>query len=263
MDSEPVRPRKQDKRSRKKEPFAGFTQEDVDKYFCMPNMVIDIIAEIDSLAELKVVLYIMRHTWGFHEYAGEKKFTVDEFMYGRKYKDGSRMDGGTRLSEMSVRNGLELAIEHGYVFSSIDDKDKAKVKKSYGLHIRDGVKIVDPSRKKGAKSLEVGVQKLYPTSTENTKVFRSGSEKDKEETHQEKDTVTSSSIEKLPSLLNLRMKRVYREYHVDAEDYKATVLDLFRRKPDEEAFKVRVESAQHMSATIEQFFDNLSMLLSR
>ncbi len=108
MDETPVKkPRKPDKRSRERQPFEGFTQEDVNKYFCMPNMAIDIIAEIDSLAELKVVLYIMRHTWGFHEYEGNKRITVDEFMYGRK-SNGKRMDAGTRLSEMSVRNGTFL-----------------------------------------------------------------------------------------------------------------------------------------------------------
>lgn len=119
--------------------FEGFRKpEKPDKYFYhVPNEWTDITAEIDNLAELKVIEYIMRHTWGFKEYDQFKHITVDEFMYGRLKIDGTRMDKGTGLkSDRSVRDGLKAAIDHGYVVCDVNARDKARIRKSYKLKMR-------------------------------------------------------------------------------------------------------------------------------
>jgi hypothetical protein len=117
--------------------FAGFVPP-TRNYFMMPNEWTDITAEIDSLAELKVVEYVLRHTWGFHEFGICKAISVDEFMYGRKRSDGSRMDKGTGLkSDRSVKDGIKLAIKHGYLVCHVDDSDQARIRKSYALKMRD------------------------------------------------------------------------------------------------------------------------------
>src|SRR5215475_104512 len=73
------------------DPFIGFTQESIsDEYFRVPAIFLSLCAMIDNLAELKVVMYIMRHTWGFQEYNAPKRITIDEFVDGRKRADGSR-----------------------------------------------------------------------------------------------------------------------------------------------------------------------------
>src|SRR4051812_35219803 len=82
--------------------FQGFDPPE-SNYFRLPNSWTDITASIDNLAELKVVEYILRHTWGFQEYGIKKHITVDEFVSGRRLSDGSRMDKGTGLSERAVR----------------------------------------------------------------------------------------------------------------------------------------------------------------
>src|SRR5207302_1571299 len=112
------------------EKFGGFTPP-VSNYFRMPNAWINICAEIKSLAELKVVQYVLRHTWGFQEYDGKPKpITTDEFMHGRKKGDGKeRMDNGTGLSNRSVIDGLRDAVEHGFLVCVTDDKDKARITK--------------------------------------------------------------------------------------------------------------------------------------
>ena len=118
-----------------KKQFEGFRKPDKNFYH-MPNEWTDIMAEIDNLAELKVVEYIMRHTWGFKEYDQFKTITVDEFLHGR-ISNGERMDKGTGLkSDRSVKDGLKAAIEHGYVLCDVDAKDKARIKKSYKLKMR-------------------------------------------------------------------------------------------------------------------------------
>lgn len=114
--------------------FRGFTRP-TSKFFRMPNEWTDITADISSLAELKVIEYVLRHTWGFNEFGKVKDISIDEFMYGRRRSDDSRMDKGTGLSNHSVIAGLKLAIEHGYLVCEIDTSDLARIKKSYALRM--------------------------------------------------------------------------------------------------------------------------------
>lgn len=106
-------------------------------YFKVPAVFVDVIAAIDNLAELKVVMYILRHTWGFCDYEAPRRITIDEFMYGRKKSDGTRMDSGTGLCKSAVSDGLERAIKHGFVECFIDDRDRARVKHYYRLRMQN------------------------------------------------------------------------------------------------------------------------------
>lgn len=112
--------------------FEGFPTP-TKNFFSMPNAITDIIANITNLAEVKVIIYVIRHTWGFHEYGKPKAISVDEFMHGRKYANGTRMDKGTGLSNRSVIDGLRAAVNDGYLTCDIDNSDLARVRKSYSL----------------------------------------------------------------------------------------------------------------------------------
>jgi DNA-binding PadR family transcriptional regulator len=90
-----------------------------------------------KLAELKVVEYVLRHTWGYQEYDISKRISIDEFMHGRRRTDGSRIDQGTGLSNRSVIDGLRQAVEHGYLVQERDDRDKGRIVKYYRLHIEE------------------------------------------------------------------------------------------------------------------------------
>lgn len=116
--------------------FKGFERPE-QNYSKLPHSFIDVLPQIDTMAEMKVVLYLLRHTWGFSEFGKPKKLTTDEFCNGRKKKDQSRMDNGTGLSENSVRSGLEKAIEHGFILVEIDETDKARIEKWYCLNMED------------------------------------------------------------------------------------------------------------------------------
>jgi len=129
----PGRPKKQKNPTK----FVGFTQESVQgNYFRMPTIWMDVCASIDNLAELKVVQYVLRHTWGFKEYYSMKRIAIDEFVNRRKRRDGSRMDSGTGLSDKAVKEGLARAIEHGLLISAVDNRDRARIKKSYALKMQ-------------------------------------------------------------------------------------------------------------------------------
>src|SRR5260370_40165814 len=108
--------------------FTGFSRPE-SNFFRMPNEWVDITADIDNLAELKVVEYILRHTWGYQEYGVRKHITIDEFVQGRRRQDGSRMDAGTGLSERAVRYGLQRALEDGLIDEEVDARDRGRVKK--------------------------------------------------------------------------------------------------------------------------------------
>ena len=115
--------------------FVGFTVPE-QNWFKMPDEWSDITADIDSLAELKVVEYVLKHTWGFHEYGLPKKITIDEFMHGRKRSNGERLDQGTGLSKQSVITGLKKAVQRSLLVENIDASDRARIKKSYMLHMK-------------------------------------------------------------------------------------------------------------------------------
>lgn len=113
----------------------GFTMPDSD-FFKMPNDFIKILPFVGE-AELKVIIYVMRHTWGFQEYDTHKKITLDEFAHGRKLRNRERMDSGAGLGVTSTKTGIVKAIEHGFLECEIDDSDLGRIKKSYRLRMKD------------------------------------------------------------------------------------------------------------------------------
>ncbi len=130
----------------------------------MPNSWTDITAEINNIAELKVVEYILRHTWGYQEYGVKKHITIDEFVNGRRRQDGSRMDLGTGLSERAVYDGLRKAVENGLIDEETDDSDRGRIKKSYSLRMRENVHddAILQSQQSEVQSLHPPLQSLHP-----------------------------------------------------------------------------------------------------
>lgn len=94
--------------------FIGFTSPFTTP---VPDEFFDLLlGRIDSLAELKVVLYVLRRTFGFGK-------LVDRISYGQfcegirvgRGEEERQLDGGTGLSRPSVSEGLRRAVAHGYL----------------------------------------------------------------------------------------------------------------------------------------------------
>jgi 5-methylcytosine-specific restriction endonuclease McrA len=132
-----------------REIWEGFAKPD-SEFFRVPNDFVEAMARIDNMSELKVILYIMRHTWGFQEYDTHKKITYDEFVNGRKHKDGSRMDSGTGLSDVS-KSGVARAIEHGFIECEVDCSDRARIKKYYRLKLKPNVSTSNDHHQQSVK----------------------------------------------------------------------------------------------------------------
>lgn len=102
----------------------------------LPHAMIERLPFVSSLAEMKVILYILRHTWGFSEYGKAKRITLDEFQNGRKRKDGSRLDEGIGMSANAIRDGLQRAVEHGFILQTSDGRDKGRNSHEYEIRLR-------------------------------------------------------------------------------------------------------------------------------
>lgn len=113
--------------------FAGFEQPKTN-WFQVPNS----FWKLDLNPHQRVLmLYILRHTWGFHEYKTAKRITLDEFENGRKYADGKRMDKGVNMSRPTIIKHLDRLVQFGYLKIERNDSDKARVEKSFILVMKN------------------------------------------------------------------------------------------------------------------------------
>ena len=115
--------------------FSGFPYPE-ENWTKMPNVLIDLLSDLTG-AELKCLLYILRHTWGYQEFGQSKRLTVDEFEQGRKRRNGSRMDVGTGLCRSTVQCSLQSLVDKGYIEVDVDDTDKGRIKKSYRVRMQE------------------------------------------------------------------------------------------------------------------------------
>jgi DNA-binding PadR family transcriptional regulator len=110
----------------------------------LPHQLIEALPAIKTIGELKVIIYTLRHTWGYQD--DYKKITLDEFENGRKRKDGSRIDNGTGLTKPTIVDGIKRAVADGFLFEHVDLSDTARVKKFYSL-TQEGLKDLTPGVK--------------------------------------------------------------------------------------------------------------------
>jgi DNA-binding PadR family transcriptional regulator len=113
-------------------PFTGFEPPKAN-YFKVPNKFWDI--EDLTVHERMVLLYILRHTWGYQEFGIYKAITTDEFQHGRKERDGKRQDKGCGVSRGGISNALSTLAKKGYILVETDTSDLARIKKSYMLNM--------------------------------------------------------------------------------------------------------------------------------
>jgi len=146
--------------------FSGFDPPD-ENWSKLPNELIEAFPLIETESELKIILYVLRHTWGFQEFDQLKRITLDEFRNGRKKRDGTRFDSGTGLSKNAIKDGIRRAIEHGFLIQEPDGRDAARSSHTYQLRVSnsDPVKVC-PS---GGQSLTPCVSNSDPRSEKETK----------------------------------------------------------------------------------------------
>ena len=93
--------------------FAGFTSPN---YTQVPDELFDILMPQLSDAELRVLLYIIRRTFGFKR--DSDTIALSQMVSGITTKEGQVLDSGTGLSKSTVARGLKSLREKGVIVAT-------------------------------------------------------------------------------------------------------------------------------------------------
>jgi hypothetical protein len=95
--------------------FNGFPGFNAPNYTQVPDIVFDELLSVLSGAELKVLLYIIRRTFGFKKL--KDGISLSQMMNGIKKRDGEYLDHGTGLSKKTLLKALNSLEDGGYIVS--------------------------------------------------------------------------------------------------------------------------------------------------
>lgn len=104
----------------------------------VPDDLFDLLAPRLSEAELRVLLYIIRRTFGFGKHTDA--ISLKQLTAGIIARDGRILDYGTGMSRKGVIAGIKGLLDKGIinVHKNLDDRGENQVN-IYTLHFRDGV----------------------------------------------------------------------------------------------------------------------------
>jgi hypothetical protein len=141
--------------------FLGFRRP---YYTQVPDELFDLLLPRLSGAELKVVLYIVRRTFGFKK--GSDRISLSQFESGIMRKTGEALDQGTGLSSRAIRLALQGLVEKNILVKRrVTSRERGHESTEYALNVVDenpSVKITQGGIAPSVKSTQA------PLSTENT-----------------------------------------------------------------------------------------------
>ena len=157
-----------------KQGFDGFERPN-QNWFRLPKTWTSVTRSITSIAELKVVEYVLQHTWSQHEHGASKRISTNEFRFGIRSNDRKRVDQGTGLSKQTIITGLKKAVKRGLLIETVDARDKGRVHKSYRLRMKGDSDIADePIMERSDHILDSDVKLLDPVKDLDTRGLESG-----------------------------------------------------------------------------------------
>lgn len=111
--------------------FLGFRSP---KYTQVPDEVFDDLLPDLNKSELKVLLYIIRRTFGFKK--ENDNISTHQIMNGIKTKDGKQLDKGTGLSNRAIINAVRSLEKKNIIIAHRRmDKEKGNLPTTYSLNI--------------------------------------------------------------------------------------------------------------------------------
>lgn len=142
----------------------------------VPDEVFDILAPELTEAELRVLLYVIRRTFGFKKNTDD--ISLKQMTEGIQKRDGTVLDKGTGMSKSANWRGIKGLLEKGVIISQRNSSsDKGDLPTSYSLRFKSarGSRNSDPSGgsstdESSDKEQQVGEQTLG-VSAANAPVF--------------------------------------------------------------------------------------------
>jgi len=122
-------------------------------YTMVPDLLFDVQLPDLSGAELKVLLYIIRHTFGWKKDSDD--LSLNQIMHGVRKRDGQVLDRGTGLSRDSVTRAIKSLSDQGYLLIVRNrSQERGDEPTTYALHIdlsgdeplHDGSPNIGPTR---------------------------------------------------------------------------------------------------------------------
>lgn len=170
-----------------KEVFEGFS---VPNGTIVPDEFFDVaLARITNLAEIKVIAYTIRRTFGFKKH--QDRISISQYVDGITTREGRVLDSGTGLARSSVVVGLDKAVTDGYLEKEMYCRNcNSPVEKSETVERRfknqktEGVsQIAAVPRKcpKCQRALEGQINVYYSLKLKPVKPINKGTEDDQSE----------------------------------------------------------------------------------
>jgi hypothetical protein len=112
-------------------PFPGFRSPTTTP---VPDEFFDELLPVLSGAEVKVVLYICRRTFGWKKESDN--ISLNQMLHGITKKDGTPLDRGVGLSKPTLLRTIKSLVEQGIILAEQrDSKEKGHEPTNYRLHV--------------------------------------------------------------------------------------------------------------------------------
>jgi hypothetical protein len=102
-----------------------------------PDVFFDLLAPRLNEGELRIMLYLIRRTYGFKKDAD--RVSITQFCAGIVQKDGTRLDWGTGMARKSVVRSLQSLCEKGLIVAEKGDTEThGHAVNCYRIVLREG-----------------------------------------------------------------------------------------------------------------------------
>jgi hypothetical protein len=129
--------------------YAGFSSPNGT---IVPDDVFDVLLPRLTDPELRVLLYIIRRTFGFKKHSDN--ISLKQMVEGIRTRDGRELDGGTGMSKASVARGLRGLTDKGVIIATRNSsRERGDEPTTYQLRFRPG----------GVSHIETGGVSQYET----------------------------------------------------------------------------------------------------
>ncbi len=112
------------------QPFAGVQAP---AYTLAPDEVFDVLLYLLSPAELKVLLYVVRRTFGFNKI--NDRISLSQFVRGIVKCDGTQLDLGTGLTRRTIQLALDSLVEQHVLLRRRSRNENGDEPNEYALNI--------------------------------------------------------------------------------------------------------------------------------